>query len=298
MQGGLTNSASDAPYDVPEAAAAPWWDIRATFSGEDKAFLRHALVAGILAALACGFVGVFVVLKRIVFVGVALAEMSSAGIALALLAGFSPLIGALAFTLVGVLLFAARLSPRRVPNESSIGVIYAIAGAVAILLIAKAPGGETHMLKLLQGDVLTVDVGETEQMAGIYVLLGALYAVFFKEFTLVSFDRDQASTLGYRAALWDTLLFASIGGVIAFSIRAVGVLLTSTLLVMPAVTALLNCRRLRSSLMLAPALAVVAVALGLHFSFVFDVPASAMTAAVSFIILAVGAAIPALSKRS
>lgn len=279
----------------------------ATFSGEDNAFLRRALVAGILAALACGFVGVFVVLKRIVFVGVALAEMSSAGIALGLLSlssplfgvlSFSPLVGGLAFTLAGVLLFAARLAPRRVPNESSIGVAYAIAGAVAILLIAKAPGGEKHMLEMLQGNVLTVEAGETEQMALIFVLLGAMHALFFKQFVLVSFDRDQASTLGFRAGWWDTLLFATIGGVIAFSIRGVGVLLTSTLLVMPAVTALILCRRLRSSLILAPILAVVAVILGLHFSFVLDVPASAMTAAISFLLLAAGAVVQAALRRN
>ena len=283
---------------MPQAAATPWWDIAATFSGEDNAFLRRALLAGILAALACGFVGVFVVLKRIVFVGVALAEMSSAGIALALLIGFSPLLGGLAFTLFGVLLFAARLAPRRVPNESSIGVAYAIAGAVAILLIAKAPGGEKHMLELLQGNVLTVDTLETEQMALVYVVLGAMHALFAREFVLVSFDRDQASTLGFRAAWWDTLLFATIGGVIAFSIRAIGVLLTSTLLVMPAVTALILCRRLRSSLVLAPILAVAAVILGLHFSFVLDVPASAMTAAISFIFLAIGAVAQGVLRRS
>jgi len=306
---GVANTAGDGgagregelPYDVPQAAPVEWWNIGATFSGEDNAFLRRALVAGILAALACGFAGVFVVLKRIVFVGVALAEMSSAGIALALFAGLGgawPLAGALLFTLAGVLLFAARLAPRRVPNESSIGVIYAIAGALAMLLISKAPGGELHMLKLLQGEVLTVSAEETWQMGVVYVLLGALHALFFKEFVLVSFDRDQASTLGFRAAWWDTLLFATIGGVIAFSIRAVGVLLTSTLLVMPAVTALILCRRLRSSLMLAPALAVAAVILGLHFSVVFDVPAAAMTAAISFIILALGGAGQALARRS
>ena len=274
---------------MPQAAEAAWWDVRASFGGPENAFMRRALVAGSLAALACGFVGVFVVLKRIVFVGVALAEVSSAGIALALLAGVSPLAGALAFTLGGTLLFASRWGSRRVPTESAIGVVYSLAGAIAILLIARNPNGESHMLKLLQGDVLTVDARETWQMAACYALLGGAHALFAKEFTLVSFDRDAASALGLRAGAWEALLMATIGAVIAFAIRAVGVLLCSSLLVMPAVSALLLCRRLRSTLALAPVLALLSVGLGLHFSFVLDVPASALSVAVSFAILALSA---------
>jgi ABC-type Mn2+/Zn2+ transport system permease subunit len=275
-----------------------WWQVWRSFSGEERGFMRRALAAGVLAALACGFLGLYVVLKRIVFVGVALAELSSAGVALALLAGFAPLLGSVALTLAGVALFSARGTSRRLPHETSIGILYATSGALAILLIAGAAHGETHMLKLLQGDVLAVDAGETWQMALAFVLVGALHALAGKEFTLVSFDPDEASALGLRTGLWSFLLFATIGTAIAFSIRAVGVLLTTALLVLPPATALLTCSRLRQAMWTAPLLAASTVVLGLHLSFVLDAPASAVTVALAFVLLAPVAAYEYFARRS
>ncbi len=138
---------------APDGHTIGWFDLGHTFQID---FLRHALFAGILVALMCSYLGVYVVLKRIVFVGVALAELSSAGIAVGLWLGFSPIWGAMLLVLLGVTMFAVRWSPRRVPSESTIGIVYSVAGALAILCISKSAMGETHMLKLLQGDVLTV----------------------------------------------------------------------------------------------------------------------------------------------
>lgn len=273
------------------ASSIGWWQVWRSFQGEDKSFLRNALAAGILVALLCGYLGLFIVLKRIVFVSVALSELSSAGIALALYFALSPLLGAIAFTLLGIALFSLRPSPRRVPHDSYIGIIYCIAGALAILLIAKSAHGETHMLKLMQGDVLTVDPRETMQMAGVFAVMALLHALFSKEFVLVSFDRDSASTLGFRAAAWDGLLFFTIGLTIAFAIRATGVLLCTTMLILPAVAALLLTKRMRHAMLLAPLLGLLPLILGLHFSLLFDLPASAVVVAISFVVL-----LPALAQ--
>lgn len=245
-------------------------------------FMYQALYAGLLVAAMCSYLGLYVVLKRIVFVGVALSELSSAGIALALFLGMSPLFGSILFTLLGVLIFSARWSPRRVPHESFIGIIYCIAGAVAILLIAKSVHGESNMLKLLQGDVLTVDPRETLQMLGAFAVVAVLHALFSKEFVFVSFDRDSAQTLGFQAGMWDLLLFFTIGIVIAFSIRATGVLLTSTMLIIPAVTALLLTKRFPLAAVIAPVCGILPLIAGLYLSYIIDVPASAVVVALSF----------------
>ena len=248
-------------------------------------FLRQALYAGVLAALACGYVGVFVVLKRMAFIGVALAEMSSAGIALALLLGFSPLLGALGFMLAGVGAFSRPWASRRVPHETLIGALYVGAGALGILLVAKSAAGESHLLTLLQGNVLTVDPRETLQMLASFALVGGAHAVFGKEFVLVSFDREAAQTQGVRAGLWDGLLLLSIGVVIALSIRAVGTLMTTAMLLLPAATTLLLARHLRGALILSPLLAVATVPIGLYLSLALDLPASAVIVALSFALL-------------
>jgi zinc transport system permease protein len=260
---------------APESTAAGAW----------PPFMYQALYAGLLVAIMCSFLGLYVVLKRIVFVGVALSELSSAGIAMALFMGISPLLGSIVCTLLGVGLFSVRWSPRRVPHESSIGAVYCIAGALAVLLMAKDVHGESHMLKLMQGDVLTVDPHETLQMLIAFAVVATLHALFAKEFMFVSFDRDSATTLGFRATWWDFLLFLTLGIVISFSIRATGVLLTSTMLILPAVTALLLTKRWKIAVLLAPLLGVLPLVGGLYFSYIVDVPASAMVVALSFLLL-------------
>lgn len=257
------------------------FDVWGTFQID---FMRKALWAGLLVALMCSYLGIYVVLKRIVFVGVALAEVSSAGIALAILLNFAPLLGALGFMLLGVVLFSIHWSPRRVPHESYIGILYSVAAALSILLIAKSAAGEAHMLTLLQGDILTISAEETRQMLGAFIVVGLLHALFYKEFVFVSFDRESANTLGFRAAAWDLLLFLTIGLTIAFSIRSVGVLLTSTMLIIPASTALLITSRMRHAWLLVPFLGALPVILGLHISLIADLPASAVIVAASFVL--------------
>lgn len=269
-------------FPAPDGHTIGWFDLPHTFQID---FLREALYAGLLVALMCSYLGVYVVLKRIVFVGVALAELSSAGIAVGLWLGFSPIVGAMLLVVFGVTMFAVRWSPRRVPNDSTIGIVYSVAGALAILCISKSAMGETHMLKLLQGDVLTVAPQETWQMLGIFAVVALIHALFGKEFLLVSFDRDAASTMGYNAVSWDFLLYLTIGVVISFSIRATGVLMATTMLIIPAVTALLLAQRMRQVWPLTLLFGVIPVILGLHLSFLLDLPASAIIVALAFAIL-------------
>ena len=267
---------------VQPQSQANAWSLAATFQQE---FMRHAAIAGIIMALMCSYLGLYVVLKRIVFVGVALAEVSSTGIALAILLGFAPMLGAIGFMILGVTLLSIHWSPRRVPHESFIGIIYSIAAALSVLFLAKSPTGETHMMKLLQGDVLTVSVPETWQMVFAFAIVALLHMLFSKEFLMVSFDRDAASTQGFRAGAWDYLLFLTIGVTIAFSIRTAGVLVTSTMLTLPAATALLITQHLRWARLVTPLLGVLPVVAGLHFSFVWDLPSSAIIVLLSFLLL-------------
>jgi uncharacterized membrane protein YqjE len=213
-QDALSAPAAASSYRPQEVKPTPVTEEPANAAGPLD-FMRQALYAGVLVAMMCSYLGIYVVLKRIVFVGVALAEMSSAGIALALLLGFAPLLGALGFMLLGVCLFSIHWSPRRVPHESYIGILYCVAGALGILLIAKSPQGESHMLTLLQGDVLTVSPRETLEMLGVFAVVALIHALFRKEFILVAFDRESAATQNFSAGAWDMLLFLTVGIVIS-----------------------------------------------------------------------------------
>ena len=211
---------------------------------------REALYGTLIIAVTCGVLGVWVVLRRIVFVGAALAQLSSAGIALALvLLGFGiiggplaqPLLFALVLALLGAVAFGLGTRRGLVPADATIGVTYAVAGAFGVLLISKAVAGEAHDL-FLHGNVLGVTRRDTlEQLVvGLPVLL--VHTAFYKEFLFVSFDRETARAMGYRVTRWNLLLYFSLGLVIAFAIQTAGVLVVFNFLVLPAVTGLLLAR--------------------------------------------------------
>ena len=279
-----------------EIVAPPWWNVPASFAPD---FMRQALWSGWAVALLCGYLSVFVVLKRIAFVGVALSQVCSAGVALGFLWGFSPQLGAFVFMLAGVALFAWSPDPRRVPRESYIGAVYAVAGASGVLLVALNASGESTMLDLLQGDILAGDIGALKWLVAVYAALALAHALFQKEWTLVSFDREAANTLGFPAARWDFLLFLTVGIAIALAIHAVGALLTSALLILPGATALMACSRLRAAFWLAPLLTLLPVVLGLHVSFVSssNAPPSALIAAMLFVLFLVALAWRAVQRR-
>src|SRR2546423_3664026 len=242
---------------------------------------KDALYGALLIALACSVLGVYVVLRRIVFVGAALAQISSAGIALALwLAGrgwggeltHHPVAFALIFALAGALFFSIGHTPRAgVPPDATIGVTYAVAAAAGILLISKAVTGEAHDI-FLQGNILGITRADTFVLLGIAVPVLVAHLFFYKEFLFVSFDRETARTLGFHVATWNAFLYFTLGLVIAFAMQFAGVMLVFNFLVLPAVTGLLLARSMGAIFAIAIGSAVVSAIVGVTLSLPFDLP--------------------------
>lgn len=249
---------------------------------------RDALYGSLVIALACSVLGVYVVLRRIVFVGATLAQISSAGIALAYwLAGHGIASGLAshpeAFSLVvtlGAVTFFAGTGRGRVPPDARIGVAYALAAAVGILLIAKAATGEAHDI-FLQGNILGITRLDTLELLGATLPVLLAHAVFYKEFLFVSFDRETARTLGYRVQRWDLALYLTLGFVIAVAMQFAGVLLVFNFLVLPAVTGLLMARSMRGTFAVSIAAALLAAVIGFALSIPFDLPTGPTMIAVS-----------------
>ena len=257
---------------------------------------KDALYGALVIALACSVLGVYVVLRRIVFVGAALAEISSAGIALALwLSGrglggeltHHPVVFSLLFGLAGALFFSVGHTPRAgVPPDATIGVTYAVAAAVGILLIAKATVGEAHDI-FLQGNILGITRTDTFVLLAIAIPVLLAHAVFYKEFLFVSFDRETARTLGFAVTGWNALLYFTLGLVIAFSMQFAGVMLVFNFLVLPAVTGLLLARSMAGIFTIAIGSAIIAAIVGFTLSVPFDLPSGPAIIAASGVIAAV-----------
>lgn len=265
-------------------------------------FMLRTLAGTAIVAALCGYLGVFIVLRRAVFVGAALAQVSSLGVALALLVagatgahthGQLPgLAGpmALVLTMGAALLFAAQSRERRLPRETIIGIAYVAAGALAILAVAASAGAEAQVINLLFGNVLTISAAGIAGLAALAVLVGGAHAAFFKEFLFVSFDPDMARALGLRARGWNALLFLSIGLTVAFAIRAAGALVVFGLLVLPASAALLLSRSIRVVMAWSVGIGLVGSVIGVCLSYLADWPTGPTILTVQVAVLALAAA--------
>ena len=249
-------------------------------------FLQTALVASLIVGAVCAYLGVYVVLRRIVFVGAALAQVSSAGVGLALCTGRNPSLMSLVFTLGGVAAFSVKSKDRRTTQESLIGIGYAVASALAALFVAKSAQGEAHMLDVLSGNILTVTWPEVAWMAGVRVVAVAVHALLSKQFLYSMFDPETAQASGIRAGWWDLVFFLILGVIISLAIKLAGTLLVFAFLVVPAVTGLLLSERLGRVYAIAIGAASIATIGGLCASVKLDLPSGPAIVACSFVLLA------------
>ncbi|MBN1420611.1 MAG: metal ABC transporter permease [Planctomycetes bacterium] len=237
-------------------------------------FMRYALAAGLLVAGVSSFLGVFVILKRMVFVGVALAEAAAVGIALGWLAGVDPTLAALAMTFLAALGFWALGRSRIVTKESGIGAGYAIAAGLAVLLVAKNPLAEAEHLDLMEGNLLYAGTWDIVALAAVAAATAVLFGLCYRRILFASFDSDTARSLGLRAGGYELLLQLAIAAAIAASMRVAGVIFTFASLVLPPLAGLLVARSMAGIIAFAIGTSLVSVFAGLSLSFqeAVDVP--------------------------
>ncbi len=257
-------------------------------------FMQLGLIASVLIGVSCGYLSVYVVLKRLVFLAVALAQFASAGIAVSLLVfpHSNPIIAAFIGVMLGSLFFSWPALGRYLPRENAIGTAYALTSAIGIILIANNASGEKHQLDWLYGDVLTARVNDLWIMAGIMLVAGVIFLCFAKEFLFTSFDAEMARTVGVRVKLWEVLFNFSLGLIIAMTIRLGGMMLAFAMLVLPGYAALIAGYRIRPAFLFAIILAVVSAVAGLCLTLKFDnLPNSALTIAALGLFVGLGAVI-------
>jgi len=244
-----------------------------------------------------------------IFLGVALPQVSAAGVAFSFLvyrwlAGpheqvqvgerMLGLIGSGVFTMTTTLVLAMLERNGRERIEARIGATYAFAAAATILFLSFDPHGDAEIVGLLKGDILATTSTSLNVMAAIFaVVLLALFA-FRKELLLVSFDRDLAVVFGKRVMWWDIVLYLLIGAVISLGVMAAGPLATFGFLVIPPLTMRLVTRRMLTFSLGSSALGGIVAFVGFYLAYGYDMPlAPAEVAVASFVLLVVGGAVGA-----
>ena len=248
-------------------------------------FFKYSIACSVLVALVCSFLSVYIVLKRIVFVSVAVTQVSSVGIAIALITGLNPTPISLFFTFLGVVVFSIRFTERKLSNESRIGIGLVVASAASILLVSKSAQGIHEIDDLLYGNILAATPFQIYLMIGIITCIFIAHFLFYKEFSAITLDFEMARTSGIKARFWELMLYLTIGAAISIGIRTSGNLLITSFLIMPAVNGLLLANRMKNVFIIAITTGVISALAGFYTSFLFDLPTSPCIVATLFIIL-------------
>jgi ABC-type Mn2+/Zn2+ transport system permease subunit len=250
----------------------------------------YALYGSILVATICGFLGVYIVAKRVVFLGAVLTQVSVLGIALTFLPWFAipHTLGSLTVTLISVVILARMLTGKIIPRDAVLGFVFVTSIAARILIMQKTPKVEVSEVEnLLRGDILFVTPDLFYLMLGVFVVALAIHMIFFKEFTYISFDAETAGTQGYNAGAWELVFYLIAGVVISVATHMVGDIFVFGFLVIPAVSAMLVLKSVRRMFAFAVAVGIISPLIGLFLAFKYDFPSSPAIVAVAAVILAV-----------
>jgi manganese/iron transport system permease protein len=238
-------------------------------------FMVRALAAVAVVGAVCGVLGAFVVLRGLAFMGDALAHAIFPGVVIAYLLRGSLVIGGVLFgvlTAVGIGLVARS---RRVAEDTAIGILFAGAFALGVVLISSTRSYTRDLASFLFGNVLGVGPSDLLAIVVVAAVVLAVVALLEKELVLVSFDREMAEAMGYPIFRLELVLLVLIALTIVVGLQAVGNVLVTALLVTPSATARLLTDRLRPLMALSAVIGALSGVIGLYISYYANVAAGA-----------------------
>lgn len=266
-------------------------------------FLAAPFAASAVLAAILGYLGLHVLLRKVIFVDLALAQIAAMGTVVALIFGHEPGSAAsfgysLGAAWAGAAIFAwTRMRRERVPHEAVIGITYVIASAATILLADRAPEGAEHIKELLAGSILWVTWPVVLKDLAAAVGVALFHLAFRRRFLAISEAPERAFEAGWNVRWWDFLFYASFGLVITVAVEVAGVLMVFAYLVAPAIVALSVSDRWAVRIPLSFAVGVVASALGLLASYRWDLPSGPAIVCVLGAFLVILAAAGAARRR-
>lgn len=253
-------------------------------------FMQRALLGGVLVAAICALVGTYVVLRGLAFVGDALAHAAFPGVVIAYLLKGNIYLGALLFALATALAVGLVSRHGRVSHDTAIGILFAGAFALGVLLMSMIQGYTVDLFSFLFGNVLGISERELWLVAFLGGVVVLTITVLYKELLLLSFDPTVAEAMGYPVQAFNYLLLGLIAVTIVISIQAVGIIMVVALLVTPSATAYLLSQRFFQMMVLGVFLAALAAVVGLYLSYYLNVASGAAIVLVStclfFLVLA------------
>ena len=233
-------------------------------------FMRNALLSGILASIACGIIGTYVVTKKIVFISGGIAHASFGGIGLGYFLGIDPILGVMPFSIVSALGMGIVNRKTKLPEDTTIGILWAMGMALGIIFIGMTPGYTPDLFGYLFGSILTVPTFDIFLMIILDIIIILTVFLLYKEFLALSFDEEFGKVMGVPTDKLYLLLLCLIALTVVVLIRVVGVILVISLLTIPAASARQFTYKLNKMMLLSILFGVIFTISGLWLSYKLD----------------------------
>jgi zinc transport system permease protein len=249
--------------------------------------MRNAIYAALLVSVACGIVGTFVVIKKIVFISGGITHAAFGGIGLGYFLGLNPILAAIPFSLFSAIGIGSIGKKIKISEDSAIGILWAVGMALGIIFISLTPGYAPDLFSYLFGSILTVTKTDILIMLILDLVILATVFVFFKEFQSIAFDEEFSTISGLPTKTLYMILLSLVALSIIVLIRVVGIILILALLTIPTVIAKQFTNELKKLMFYSTLFAAVFTIAGLWLSYLFNMPSGAtivLVLAVAFFI--------------
>lgn len=250
-------------------------------------FFQHALLGSLLASIACGLVGTYIVTRRLVFISGGLTHASFGGIGLGLYTGIPPILSAAVFAVLsafGVEWLSKRKDMR---EDSAIAVFWTLGMALGIMFTFLSPGFAPDLSAYLFGNILTITAGDIALLGVLSAVLAVFFGLYLRPIVSIAFDREFARSQGLPVAFFEYTLMMFIALTIVACLRMVGIVLVISLLTVPQMTANLFSHRFHRIIWLSIGIGYLSCLGGLMISFYLNVPSGASIIFFSIIIYAI-----------
>lgn len=239
------------------------------------AFIQRAFVAGFFVAVVCSTLGIYLVLRKMSLIGDGLSHVSFGAIALGLFLGLYPYYIAIPIAMIGSIIILKLSEKAKVYGDASIGIVSAVGIASGVILASKSGGYTTDLMSYLFGNILSISTVEVALTIGLSILVLTVVYLYYWDLFSATFDEEYAKATGVNTNFINILLALLTAITVVLSVKVVGVMLVSALLILPAVTALQLAKGFRPAIVIGGVVSLVSVLVGITVSFYFDLPAGA-----------------------
>ena len=252
-------------------------------------FMRNALYASLLVGVACGLIGMLVVLNRIVFLGGGIAHAAYGGIGLAYYFGQDPMLGAILFSILSALGMGLVHLRTKARSDTLIGVMWSIGMAIGIIFVSLTPGFKADLMSYLFGSLLAVSGADLRLMAVVVLLVIAFVVLLYRSLQAISFDETFSTVRNLPVAVLYLVMLVMIGLTVVVAMRVVGLIMVIAMLTIPPATANLFLKDMKGMILLSIGLGWLFSTVGLIVSFALNLQAGSviiLVASLSYLLAA------------